>query len=269
METEELDKQLLDGYNNSIVESYGTDEYETSEQVKTALKSIKEIESKDAGTTINAVYNIINSGYTRDNANEKDIALLAHNILRKTLKDFPQEEFASKALELCKNICSSNPDLADSAIDTMGKIFNKFSANEKVQRKCLSTLESLNRNTFDDDTKAVLDDKKKMMEGVIKAQELMIKRGQYDKVAWKKTNQQSTRANESNNTNSDSRQDDKSSSKGKSAADDIIGKTGRNWETEREKSFNERINRITREIENGTYGKDFGKKIDNDYGYRR
>lgn len=269
MEIEELEKQRMEGYNEGIIESYGTDEYDTSEQVKEALKSIKEIESKDAEVTINAVYNIINSGYQQDSESEKDIALLTHQILKKAL---PQnEEQASKVLKLCKSVSLSNPNLAEDAIGTMGKIFNKFSQSEKVQRECLSTLESLNgvRGSFDDDTKAVLDDKKKMMEGVIKTQEMMILRGRYDKVAWKKPNPQPTRADESNNVNSDSGQDDKSSAKGKSAADDIINKTGRNWQTEREKLFDERLDRIAREIENGTYGKDRGKNIDNDYGYGR
>ncbi|MBQ7633642.1 MAG: hypothetical protein IJS88_05990 [Alphaproteobacteria bacterium] len=266
METEEID------FGSSLIESLGTDEYNTPDQVKEALKVIKEIEPKDAKLTVDAVYSIINSGYEQDSAKEKDIALLTNSILRKTLKNFPQnEECASKVLKLCKSISLSEPNLAEDAIGSIMTVFRKFSYSEKVQRECMSALVSLNgyRGTFDDSTKSVIDEKKKMMENHIKAQEAILKRGMSDKATWKKPNPQQTQVNERGNSNSDSRQDDISSAKGKSAADNIIGKTGRNWQAEREKSFNERLDKIAREIENGTYATGYGKNINNDYGYGR
>ena len=256
-------------YNEYLIEDLGKKEYDTSEQVKTALTTISGMLSQDnSEKTIDAVFSIVNSGYEQDSATEKDIALLTHGILKKTK---PQsEEQASKVLKLCRSICLSEPNLAEDAVGTMSKVFRGFSESEKVQRECLSTLESLNavRSTFDESTISQMDEKKTMMQNTIKAQEVKILRG--DKTTWKKQVSGNTETHDNGNANTDSeRFDDAHSDKGHSVADDIINKTGRNWEESREREFSERMEKIRQQIEKGTYGKDFGKGVDKDYGYGR
>lgn len=88
-------------------------------------------------------------------------------------------------LSLYKTISLDNPDLAEASIMKMGKIFNDFPHDEKLQKECLSTLESLNgfRSKFDEDAQKKLDSRFKTMKSKIDAE--TIKRAQGKETTWK------------------------------------------------------------------------------------
>lgn len=88
-------------------------------------------------------------------------------------------------LSLYKTLSLDNPDLAEASISKMRKIFNDFPHDEKLQKECLSTLESLNgfRSTFDEDTQKKLDSHSKSMKSRINAE--TIKRAQGKETTWK------------------------------------------------------------------------------------
>ena len=94
-------------------------------------------------------------------------------------------EEASKMLSLYKTLSLDNPDLAEASISKMRKIFNDFPHDEKLQKECLSTLESLNgfRSKFDEDAQKKLDSRFKTMKSKIDAE--TIKRAQGKETTWK------------------------------------------------------------------------------------
>lgn len=248
-------------FENRLVENFQYSEYENASEVLSALNAIKEYPQKES--TVDSIHYVVNSGYTASAEEEKKIAVAAYGALRKVKPQNPEQ--ASKVLSLYKTISFNNPEMAEDSIGRIDKIFKGFATDEQIQRECLSTLEALNgdRSKYDANTLSILDEKKKKMQDTIKAQEIFRQRGV--NTVWQPRQVQSTKAENTGNTGQDSN-DDVSPVKQNSAADDIMTKTGRNW---REQLENERWERISKEIEKGTYGKDFGKGFDNDHGYGR
>ena len=88
-------------------------------------------------------------------------------------------------LSLYRTLSLENPDLAEASIMKMGKIFNDFPHDEKLQKECLSALEALNgnRSKFDEDAQKKLDSRFKTMKSKIDAE--TIKRAQGKETTWK------------------------------------------------------------------------------------
>ena len=168
----------------NIIPTYAKCEYNTPKQADLALQNIasitKNLETyeRNPHDVINTVHSIVNNSET-----DKDVATLAFRALN--LVSPQNSEEASKMLSLYKTLSLDNPDLAEASISKMRKIFNDFPHDEKLQKECLSTLESLNgfRSTFDEDTQKKLDSHSKSMKSRINAE--TIKRAQGKETTWK------------------------------------------------------------------------------------
>lgn len=168
----------------NIIPTYAKCEYNTPKQADLALQNIasitKNLETyeRNPHDVINTVHSIVNNSET-----DKDVATSAFRALN--LVSPQNSEEASKMLSLYKTLSLDNPDLAEASISKMRKIFNDFPHDEKLQKECLSTLESLNgfRSTFDEDTQKKLDSHSKSMKSRINAE--TIKRAQGKETTWK------------------------------------------------------------------------------------
>ena len=168
----------------NIIPAYAKCEYNTPKQADLALQNIanitKNLEAyeRNPHDVINTVHSIVNNSET-----DKDVATSAFRALN--LVSPQNSEEASKMLSLYKTLSLDNPDLAEASISKMRKIFNDFPHDEKLQKECLSTLESLNgfRSKFDDETKQKLDTHSKSMKSKIDAE--TIKRAQGKETTWK------------------------------------------------------------------------------------
>ena len=168
----------------NIIPAYAKCEYNTPKQANLALQNIanitKNLEAyeRNPHDIINTVHSIVNNSET-----DKDAATSAFRALN--LVSPQNSEEASKMLSLYKTISLDNPDLAEASIMKMGKIFNDFPHDEKLQKECLSTLESLNgfRSKFDEDAQKKLDSRFKTMKSKIDAE--TIKRAQGKETTWK------------------------------------------------------------------------------------
>ena len=168
----------------TIIPAYGKCEYDTPKQAETALQNITHItKSLDAiernpHDVINSVYSIVNN--TDGDKNVAKSAFEAVNLIA------PQNsEEASKLLSLYKTISLDNPDMAEALVMKMRNIFNNFPEDEKLQKECLSTLETLKgfSSRFDEETKQKIDVHSKSMKSKIDAE--TIKRAQGKETAWK------------------------------------------------------------------------------------
>ena len=168
----------------NIIPAYAKCEYNTPKQADLALQNIanitKNLEAyeRNPHDVINTVHSIVNNSET-----DKDVATSAFRALN--LVSPQNSEEASKMLSLYKTLSLDNPDLAEASISKMRKIYNDFPHDEKLQKECLSTLESLNgfRSKFDDETKQKLDTHSKSMKSKIDAE--TIKRAQGKETTWK------------------------------------------------------------------------------------
>jgi len=168
----------------NIIPAYAKCEYNTPKQADLALQNIanitKNLETyeRNPHDVINTVHSIVNNSET-----DKDVATSAFRALN--LVSPQNSEEASKMLSLYKTLSLDNPDLAEASIMKMGKIFNDFPHDEKLQKECLSTLESLNgfRSKFDEDAQKKLDSRFKTMKSKIDAE--TIKRAQGKETTWK------------------------------------------------------------------------------------
>ena len=168
----------------NIIPAYAKCEYNTPKQADLALQNIanitKNLEAyeRNPHDVINTVHSIVNNSET-----DKEVATSAFRALN--LVSPQNSEEASKMLSLYKTLSLDNPDLAEASISKMRKIFNDFPHDEKLQKECLSTLESLNgfRSKFDDETKQKLDTHSKSMKSKIDAE--TIKRAQGKETTWK------------------------------------------------------------------------------------
>ena len=168
----------------NIIPTYAKCEYNTPKQADLALQNIanitKNLEAyeRNPHDIINTVHSIVNNSET-----DKDVATSAFRALN--LVSPQNSEEASKMLSLYKTLSLDNPDLAEASISKMRKIFNDLPHDEKLQKECLSTLESLNgfRSKFDDETKQKLDTHSKSMKSKIDAE--TIKRAQGKETTWK------------------------------------------------------------------------------------
>ena len=168
----------------NIIPAYAKCEYNTPKQADLALQNIanitKNLETyeRNPHDVINTVHTIVNNSET-----DKDVATSAFRALN--LVSPQNSEEASKMLSLYKTLSLDNPDLGVGAIGKMKRIFNDFPHDEKLQKECLNTLESLNgfRSKFDEDTQKKLDIHSKSMKSKIDAE--TIKRAQGKETTWK------------------------------------------------------------------------------------
>ena len=168
----------------NVIPAYAKCEYNTPKQADIALQNIanitKNLETyeRNPHDVINTVHSIVNNSET-----DKNVATSAFRALN--LVSPQNSEEASKMLSLYKTLSLENPDLAEASISKMRKIFNDFPHDEKLQKECLSTLESLNgfRSKFDEDTQKKLDIHSRFMKSKIDAE--TIKRAQGKETTWK------------------------------------------------------------------------------------
>ena len=236
-----LDNQDLASH---IMDGYARIGYDTPSQAKSALDDVAQLSKVNSDKTLDAVYSIVNSGI-EGNA---DVASSAFNALKNV--KVSNTEDASKMLKLYKDISLDNPELAEASVMNMHKIFKQFPSDEKLQKECLSTLQSLNgyRSKFDEDTQKKIDNFSKSMKNHIDAQ--IIQRAQSKPTTWTqpKSSVNSTGANANTNTNTNSSannstanqstNDDLKIQKEESVAEIITRYSGRNedrskrWEKE-------------------------------------
>ena len=185
----------------AIIPAYGKCKYDTPKQAETALQNITHItKSLDADRrnphdVINTVHTIVNNSEP-----DKDVATSAFRALN--LVSPQNSEEASKMLSLYRTLSLENPDLAEASIMKMGKIFNDFPHDEKLQKECLSALEALNgnRSKFDEDAQKKLDSRLKAMKSKIYAGTILRAQGiETDKEAPTTSNSQRGTTNTQSN----------------------------------------------------------------------
>ena len=241
-----LDNQDLASH---IMDSYAKIGYDTPSQAKSALDDVAQLSKVNSGKTLDTVYSIVNSGI-EGNA---DVASSAFNALKNV--NVSNTEDASKMLKLYKDISLDNPELAEASVMNMHKIFKQFPNEEKLQKECLSTLQSLNgyRSKFDEDTQKKIDNFSKSMKSHIDAQEIQRARG--NPTTWTQPNTTSNSSNSNQSTNDDIKVHKEESLE--EMAKRYSGRTeerSKSWERE----YSGKSNTKTRQV-----------NIDMDYGYGR
>jgi len=231
-----------------IMDSYAKIGYDTPFQAKSALDDVAQLSKVNSDKTLNAVYSIVNSGI-EGNA---DVASSAFYTLRNV--KVSNTEDASKMLKLYKTLSVDNPELAEASVMAMHKIFKQFPNDEKLQRECLSTLQSLNgyRSKFDEDTQKKIDSFSKFMGNSIEAQTILQKQGK--PTTWTKP-ETATGNGENTSTN-----DDVKIHKEESLEEMAKRYSGRTEDRSKrwEKEYDGKSNTKTRQV-----------NIDIDYGYGR
>ena len=247
-----------------IMDGYARIGYDTPSQAKSALDDVAQLSKVNSDKTLNAVYSIVNSGI-EGNA---DVASSAFNALNNV--KVSNTEDASKVLKLYKTLSIDNPELAEANIMKMHKIFKQFPSDEKLQKECLSTLQSLNgyRSKFDEDTQKKIDNFSKSMKSYIDAQEIQRARGNPTTWEQPKSSVNSTGANANTNTNSSannstanqSTNDDLKIQKEESVAEIITRYSGRNEDRSKrwEREYSGKSNTKTRQI-NMDMGYEYGR----------
>lgn len=187
----------------NVIPAYAKCEYNTPKQAEAALQNIANITknldtyARNPHDVIYTVHSIVNNSDS-----DKDVATSVFSAVHLVS---PQNfEEASKLLSLYKTISLDNPELAEASISKMHKIFNDFPHDEKLQKECLSTLESLNgfRSKFDEDAQKKLDIHSKSMKSKIDAE--TIKKAQGKETTWKSpvtSNSQRSSVNTQSNFN--------------------------------------------------------------------
>lgn len=189
-----LDNQDLASH---IMDSYAKIGYDTPSQAKSALDDVAQLSKVNSDKTLDTVYSIVNSGI-EGNA---DVASSAFNALKNVKVSNTEDAF--KMLKLYKDISLDNPELAEASVMNMHKIFKQFPNDEKLQKECLSTLQSLNgyRSKFDEDTQKNIDKFSKSMKSHIDAQEIQRARG--NPTTWTQPNTTSNNSGPNQSTNDD------------------------------------------------------------------
>lgn len=185
---ERLQNQI---FASEIMNGYAKVGYDTPFQAKKALDEVAKLSKVSSDNTIETIYSIVNNSES-----SQDVAKSAYISLNGVKPNSSEE--ASKMLKLYKSISLDNPDLAGTSVIKMYQLFKGFPSDEKLQKECLSTLQSLNgyRSIFDEDTKKKIDDFSQKMKNRIDAQ--TIQRARVTKpTTW--TQQSSTAGNVNSN----------------------------------------------------------------------
>ena len=238
---------------SEIMNGYAKVGYDTPVQAKNALDKVAQLSKVYSGNTVETAYSIVNKSES-----SPDVAESAFKLLNGVKPNSSDE--ASKMLKLYKNISLDNPELAEASVQKMLKIFKDFPSDEKLQKECLSTLQSLNgfRGKFDEDTQKKIDSFSKTMKNHIDAQ--TIQRAQGKPTTWTQPSSTAGNANSNQPTNDDER----SAHKEETFEEMITRYSGRNTENQTDRS-----KRWEKEYSDKSENKTKQFNIDIDFGYER